>query len=133
MRVKFEPEVSRVPFTDVAPDTVTFEPRVVVPAFWVRVLKDSPTLIVSVPLAPNTTVEVPLFHTWLAAVDVQEPLTVIVEPFAVRVPRLPRTSPPDVRGRFEAPVVRTVFPVGVAAVFTTVRVPAIRRPFVAIV
>jgi hypothetical protein len=62
-----------------------------------------------VPVAPKVTAEVPRFQVALAAVDVQLPLTVIVEAFAVSVPFVPMVMPAVVTPRPD--VSRTVFPV----------------------
>jgi hypothetical protein len=61
------------------------------------------------------------------------PLTVIADPFAVRLPSVERVRPPAVMLRFEADVVRIVDPTALAVEFRRVRVPPIRSPFAAIV
>jgi len=86
-----------------------------------------------VPVAPNATVEVPALNVAFAALEVQLPLSVIVEAFAVSVPFAPIVRPAIVTARLLAPVVRTVFPVGLAALFWIVSVPPQLRGFVAIV
>src|SRR5512136_130238 len=106
-----------MPLMAVVPETVMLDARVVAPVLWVRFANDSPAAMVTVPVAAKMTVEVPGFHTWLAAVEVQEPFTVTVEPLAVSVPRTPRTTPATATGGFAAPVVRTTLPVGAPAVF----------------
>ena len=68
-----------------------------------------------------------------AALEVQLPLSVIVEAFAVSVPFAPIVRPAIVTARLLAPVVRTVFPVGLAALFWIVSVPPQLRGLVAIV
>src|SRR3989442_13596132 len=68
-----------------------------------------------VPVAPNATVEEPALNVAFAALEVQLPLSVIVEAFAVSVPFAPIVRPAIVTARLLAPVVRTVFPVGLAA------------------
>src|SRR5947209_583212 len=68
-----------------------------------------------VPVAPNATVEEPALIVAFAALEVQLPLSVIVEAFAVSVPFAPIVRPAIVTARLLAPVVRTVFPVGSVA------------------
>lgn len=133
VRAKLVALVLRVPLTVRRPVTVRAAPRVLVPALWVMILKLCVAARVIDPVAPKTTVDVPLFQVAFAAVEVQLPLTVIVEAFAVSVPFVPIVMPPAVMARLPAPVVRTVFPVGPPTLFWIVRRPPQRRAFVAIV
>jgi hypothetical protein len=95
--------------------TVVFAARVDVPAPTVRLLNAWVMVIVAV--AVNVTVLVPAAKVAFAAVTVQFPPTLIVDPFAVSVPRVPIVTEPAVMPRLDPDVVRIVFPVGLAAVF----------------
>ena len=125
--------VLSVPLTVSKPVTVSAAPNVLVPAPWVMLLKLCPAASVIVPVAPKTTVEVPLFNVAFAAVEVQLPLSVIVDTFAVSVPFVPIVMPALVTARLPTPVVRIVFPVGPTTLFWIVSVPPELSGFVAIV
>jgi len=83
--------------------------------------------------AVNTTVLVPAVKVAFAAVTVQLPPTLIVDPRARIVPFVPRVTEPAVKPRLEPEVSSIVFPVGDATEFRTVRRPVRVRAFVAIV
>jgi hypothetical protein len=103
------------PLTTRAAPTVVLAASVAVPALTVRLLNDC--VMFTIAAAVKTTVLVPAVNVAFAAVTVQFPPTLIVEPFAVRVPRVPRVREPAVIPRFPADVVRIVLPVAPPAVF----------------
>lgn len=81
--------------------------------------------------AEKTTVLVPAVNVAFAAVTVQLPPTLIVDPSATRVPFVPSATEPAVTPKLEIDVSRTVFPVGEATELRTVRSPDTVRAFVA--
>ena len=136
-RVSAARTIVKVVFARTPPDTaraaftVRLEARVAVPAATVRLL--NACVMVVVAAAVNTTVLVPAVKVALAAVTVQAPPTLIVDPSATRVPFVPSVTEPAVIPRLPAEVSRAVFPVGTAVEFWIVRRPARVSGFVDIV
>ena len=129
--VRLSVRVAKMPLTVSVPLTVTLEAALrVTPAFTVRLLSAWGALIVP-PVVPATSVDVPAVN--VPAEELKD-WKVIVEAFAVSVPLAATvTVPVEVIGRFAPEVSRIAFPVGLGAVFWTVRLPERVRPRAAIV
>ena len=101
--------------------TVVLAASVTVPALTVRLAKG--WVMFTAAVVVNATVLLPAVNVAFAAVTVQLPPTLMVEPFAMRVPLVAMTMEPAVMPRFAAEVVKIVLPVAPPVVFWTVKRP----------
>lgn len=119
-------EVANVPSTVRVPAIVRLDAAArLMPAFTVRLFNAWGALTVP-PVVAATRVELPALNV---PRELSNDWKLTDDPFAVRLPWLEREIvPAAVMGRFPAEVVRIVSPVGLAAVFWIVRLPARLRP-----